>query len=245
MLAYGSPVPWTAALLIAVASNLDNLTVAIGLGMRPVAVPARANAIIAGVTMLGTAIAVGAGDALATVVPAHLARLVGGLTLAAIGAATSVGGILSLRGGRFPDTGGGRGTPPPASDPEGARDAHEILGTREALLLGVALALNNLAAGIPAGAARISLPLVTFLAGAFSLLAVGGGTRLGLGAGRLIGRWAPTAAGSSSCSWRSSPLRADIPALHGAGPRRIGTRRATLVTCSPASRARCTCSSSW
>jgi putative Mn2+ efflux pump MntP len=57
------------AVLIAVASNLDNLTVGIALGMRPRPVSVLANLVIAAVTMIGTAAAMVLGDTLSTICP--------------------------------------------------------------------------------------------------------------------------------------------------------------------------------
>jgi putative Mn2+ efflux pump MntP len=67
---------------------------------------------------------------------------------------------------------------------------------RDALVLGVALALNNIASGVPAGAAGMSPILTTGLAGLLSLLCVGGGARLGSALARRVARrYAPALAG--------------------------------------------------
>jgi putative Mn2+ efflux pump MntP len=53
-------------------------------------------------------------------------------------------------------------------------------------VLGVALSLNNVGSGIGAGAAGISVLATTLLAGALSLLSVGGGASAGRWLGRFI-----------------------------------------------------------
>jgi putative Mn2+ efflux pump MntP len=52
----------------------------------------------------------------------------------------------------------------------------EVVSVRQALVLGVALALNNAVAGVGAGVAGISPLATTLLAGGLSLLCVGGGS---------------------------------------------------------------------
>jgi putative Mn2+ efflux pump MntP len=67
-----------------------------------------------------------------------------------------------------------------------------MISCRKGLALGVALALNNAAAGLGAGVAGISPLVTTMLAGALSLICIGGGSRVGLSLGRLVGgSWAP------------------------------------------------------
>jgi putative Mn2+ efflux pump MntP len=67
-----------------------------------------------------------------------------------------------------------------------------MISCRKGLALGVALALNNAAAGVGAGVAGSSPLVTTMLAGALSLICIGGGSRVGLSLGRLVGgSWAP------------------------------------------------------
>jgi putative sporulation protein YtaF len=191
---------WLGAVLIAVASNLDNLTVGIALGMRPLRVSALANLLIAAVTVAGTAAAMAAGDTLKSYLPESTAHLLGGLTLIAIGAWMIVTGIRALlrwtvnpprqaRDGRFVVLHIPLGA-------VGDRNRSRTLTPREALGLGAALALNNVASGVPAGASGIPPILVTGLTGALSLACVGGGARLGSALAKAVsGRYAPALAG--------------------------------------------------
>ena len=61
------------------------------------------------------------------------------------------------------------------------------LALRDALVLGAALSLNNLAAGVGAGISGIPPLATTLLAGALSLVCIGGGSRGGLSIGRRLG----------------------------------------------------------
>jgi putative sporulation protein YtaF len=174
-------VVWIAAVTIAVVSNLDNLTVGIALGIRPLRVDAIANLIVATVTMIGTAVAMTLGHALSDHLPAPTTHLLGRLTLIAIGAWMTATGAHALRRPTANASPQAKGDPltllhEPLRATEGNHSG--TLSDREALVLGAALAINNFASGVPAGAARIPPILVTGLAGTFSLVCVGGGARL-------------------------------------------------------------------
>ena len=70
-----------------------------------------------------------------------------------------------------------------------------MLSWREAVLLAIALSLNNVGTGVGAGIAGIPPLMTTVLAGAFSLLCVGGGSQVDRLAGPLVGRHARLVAG--------------------------------------------------
>jgi putative sporulation protein YtaF len=163
--------------VIAVTSNLDNLAVGVALGTASVRVPASANVLIAVITMTGTAAAMGLGYALARELLGSSAHMLGGVALIGIGTsmlAAAAGPVIGKRRTA-------RGRLDLLSDALSAvgRGDGGALTRREALVLGVALALNNVASGIPAGAVGISPVLVSALAGGISLLCVGGGAWLG------------------------------------------------------------------
>jgi putative Mn2+ efflux pump MntP len=58
---------------------------------------------------------------------------------------------------------------------------------RDALVLGAALSLNNLAAGVGAGISGVPPLATALLAGALSLVCIGGGSRGGLSIRRRLG----------------------------------------------------------
>lgn len=166
------------AVLIAVVSNLDNLAAGFAFGMRGARIALGPNAVIAGVTMAGTAAAMSSGRAISRLLPPPVASVVGSSIIVTIGVASVV---ASVRGLREPG-----GAPIPKRQ---LRRGHRASGTvswREALLLGVALSLNNVASGVGAGIAGISPLATTLLAGAFSLICVGGGSQAGSSLARLL-----------------------------------------------------------
>lgn len=164
------------AILIAAVSNLDNLGVAVAIGIRGTRISAIPNLIIAAATMAGTAAAMSSGSALSKLVPSSTAASLGSVIIIAVGAGTILASLGPVRAPeRLPMLG------------HAPRLRSRGISHREALLLGVALSLNNIASGIGAGVAGIPTLATTLLAGAFSLLCVGGGSL----AGRVLGRPLP------------------------------------------------------
>jgi putative Mn2+ efflux pump MntP len=165
-----------AAIVIAIVSNLDNLGVAVAIGVRGTRVAAIPNLIIAAATMAATAAAMVSGRALSKLVPSTAAASAGALVIIAVGAGT----VLTSRGARqAPER-------PPLLD-RALRDATRRISYREALVLGVGLSLNNVVSGVGAGVAGIPVLATTFLAGALSLICIGGGSF----AGRVVGQFLP------------------------------------------------------
>ncbi|MFZ0383332.1 MAG: manganese efflux pump [Solirubrobacteraceae bacterium] len=179
---------WLSAVLIATVSNLDNLGVGTAFGMRDTPVSALANLIIAAVTMAATAIAMTFGRALSQLIAPSIGSALGSAIIIAVGAGTVTTWIRTIR------------TPARSPIPAGAPPTNVLhrttISPREALVLGVALSMNNLGAGVGAGVAGVPALATTVLAGTFSLLAVGGGSRIGWSVGRsAFGRVAPLIAG--------------------------------------------------
>jgi putative Mn2+ efflux pump MntP len=177
------------AVLVAAVSNLDNLAVGVAFGMRNKRISALPNVIIATVTTAATASAAASGHWLAHLLPPAVASALGSLVIITIGGWTVLASL--------------RAAPPPAAL-QLARGAHlpcdpdknNVMACREALALGIALSLNNVASGVGAGVAGLPPFATALLAGAFSLLCVGGGSHAGRSAGRrLLGPRASLAAG--------------------------------------------------
>ena len=187
---------WLSAALVASVSNLDNLAVGVAFGMRNTRIPARSNLLIAAVTMAGTAGAMTGGRALASLAWPSLASALGSSIICAIGVFTVVASLRAMRAATVTLVGGHRDLHAQGDLLSGDVAAGEVTSARNALVLGVALALNNVGAGVGAGAAGISPMATTLLAGALSLICLGGGSRIGWCLGLpLIGRWAPLTAG--------------------------------------------------
>lgn len=184
---YCGAVIWLSAVLVALVSNLDNLAAGLAFGLRDRRVAATPNAVIAGMTMAGTAAAMTSGEGLSSLMPPSTASAVGASIIIAIGVGSILSSPLLLSGpARVRHLAGD----------EGDHAVRERVSLREALVLGVALSLNNVASGVGAGVAGVSPLATTLLAGAFSLLCVGGGSRLGWSVGRVfIGEQGPLVAG--------------------------------------------------
>jgi len=179
---------WLSAIAIAAVSNLDNLGVGTAFGMRGAGISALANVIIAAVTTAATAIALEFGRALSHLVAPWIGSVFGSAIIIAAGVWTV---ITSIRTMSRPER-----SLIAAGAPATTRFSRNSISPREALLLGVALSMNNLGTGIGAGAVGVPGLATTLLAGTFSLLAVGSGSRLGRSVGRpVFGRGAPLIAG--------------------------------------------------
>jgi len=156
---------WLSAVVIAAVSNVDNLSAGLAFGLRGRRIMIAPNALIAAMTMLGTAGAMSSGRAVGRLLPSGVASALGAAIIIAIGVITLVG---------WPSR-------------QSALAGHEhTLSWHEALVLGVALSLNNIGSGLGAGIAGVPPVVTTLLAGLLSLLCVGGGSRLGRSLGRLL-----------------------------------------------------------
>lgn len=180
--------------LIGITSNLDNFGAGTAIGLRQGHVAAGPNAVIALITMVATALAMATGGSIASRLPASSAPLIGGLALCTVGAYAVVVAVLRHRcTGRNPDADATRLS---ARLQHGGPSARPM-ATRDAVVLGVSLSLNNIGTGVSGGAARLPLAATTVVTGALSLLAVGLGSRLGHAAGVRLPQFAASIAGGS------------------------------------------------
>ena len=184
---------WLSALLIALVSNVDNLAAGVAFGMRGTRIAVAPNVIIAAVTMAATAGAMTSGHELSRLLSPELAAALGASIVSAIGVWTV---LASLHDMRLPASSRGDQLRGGCSLFGGEFGRAESISCREALALGVALALNNAAAGVGAGVAGISPLVTTMLAGALSLICIREGSRVGMSLGRVAGGgWAPLISG--------------------------------------------------
>ncbi len=164
-------------------SNLDNLAAGVALGMRDTRITATPNLIIATVTMAATAGAMVPGRALSQAIPPSVGAALGASIISVIGLCTVFTSVRPVRSlpsspdleigrvrGRFYQSGRGK-----------------VVSSYGALGWVVALSINNAATGVGAGIAGVPPLATAVLAGALSLICVGGGSRVGLSLGRLLG----------------------------------------------------------
>lgn len=161
------------AVLIAAVSNLDNLGVGVALGIRGTRVAAIPNLIIAAMTMAGTAAAMWSGRALTRLIDPPTATSLGAIIIIAVGAMSLLAALLAHRAPSHP-----RPVLNDAALPRRGNGGKPI-SYRAALVLGVALSLNNIGSGVGAGVAGIPPLATTLLAGAFSLISISGGSTAG------------------------------------------------------------------
>jgi putative Mn2+ efflux pump MntP len=135
----------------------------------------------ASVTMVGTAGAITSGHALARLLQPSAAGALGPVIIGSIGVMTVVASRSPVR--------------EPAARMCRLRGPLKTLSWQEAVLLAIALSLNNVGTGVGAGIAGIPPVMTTALAGAFSIMSVGGGSRIGRVTGPLVGRHARLIAG--------------------------------------------------
>lgn len=196
----GRSVQWVTVLLLALASNLDNFGIGIGLGLQRVQLPRTSNGIIALMAGGATGISVFGGSQVASFLPHRWAGLAGGILIALIG------GWVVATGGRR--TGGGRtlDAPSPVTHlhQRPARPLWDVLRApvfadvdgsgrishREAVVLGIATGLNCLAGGFAAGMAGVPAVWIVVLTSVFSYALTALGVRMGRYAGRSwLGRY--------------------------------------------------------
>ena len=155
--------------LLCVASNVDNLSAAVALGLRSVPIPPLQNAVIAAVTVVGTFVSMAAG-ALLTQRVARAAGDIGAVAIIAIAASTI------LRSWNPTPM-----TTPTVPGPETTLPAARApISFRATIGLAVALAVNNVITGVGAGATGLSPGWTALLSGLVSVVFVGGGDRLAL-----------------------------------------------------------------
>ena len=179
---------WPAALLVGAVSNLDNLGVGVALGISDTRIGAMANLIVAAITMPVMAAAVTCGRLLSKLIPSAVTGWLGPLIIIAIGIGTASTSAAAFR----PPDGAGDSRCAWRHAP----DVDRAVSWREAIVLGVALSVNNLGTGVGAGVSGIPALATTVSAGLLSLACVGGGSHFGRALGRLVlRRYAPLIAG--------------------------------------------------
>ncbi|WP_026962240.1 manganese efflux pump [Alicyclobacillus herbarius] len=162
---------WLTVVVIAVASNLDNAGVGIAYGVRGIRISWLANLVISLLSGVMTYAAGLAGHVLSRYLPVRVAAAIGGGIIILVGMWILLEPIRSHR----VKNGGHTMVTQILRDPVKADlDKSQTISLREALILGVALALNAIAGGFDAGISQIGV-LTTAVAVAiagFLLLAV-------------------------------------------------------------------------
>jgi putative sporulation protein YtaF len=192
-----SPAYWLPALFLALSSNLDNVGVGVAYGIRKVCIPFASNLVIAVITSTGTLAAMLAGQAIGRFLQPHMARLVGGSLLIGLGGWAVFQGSRPVAQRHIAERAETDREIREASllsrvsmildNPFSAdQDFSRHIDQREALLLGIALSMNNLVNGVAAGIAGLEPALVTILVFVFSIVTVWVGMSVGHRFGALV-----------------------------------------------------------
>ncbi len=171
---------WFIPLGIALTSNLDNLAAGAAIGAQGRRIAVIPNLLIALITALATWSAMSAGASITHAVPESLFSVIGAVALITIGLVLLVTAFrhapVPCRAGRLPSALFALGQLPETC----ALRRHENeVSLAQAGVLGVALSLNNLATGVAAGLAGVSVLLTTIEAAVLSFLLVALGAGLG------------------------------------------------------------------
>lgn len=187
-----------AILLFVLSANLDNFTVALTYGMRKIRIGTAANLLIAGISGGGTLGCMLAGGAAARFLPPWLSGVLGGLLMAGIGL-WSIADTLRRRPAPRARDGHGVRLGELLDAPEAAdTDRSGSIDPHEAIVLALALSINNLGLGLGASIAGFDPWLTAGLTVAVSLAAIRAGCFVGRRwAVRLLGRLAPLIAGAA------------------------------------------------
>lgn len=161
---------WISVILLGLAGNLDNLGIGLSLGMQSMRLPFISNVIISAISMVAVFFALSIGAYIAHFVPLEIANGLGGVLLIGLGAWT----IRSI------------GSDMVEESAKADADHNRVISPKESIVLGFALALNNVASGLGAGIIGVS-PLWTMVStGFFSMLTLYIGVHWGL---KIAGTW--------------------------------------------------------
>nr|WP_239549110.1 sporulation membrane protein YtaF [Scopulibacillus daqui] len=163
-------------LIIAFASNLDNLAIGIAFGIRSTKIPILSNLIVALITMLGTYLSMTMGEVIAHYISGFMSNLIGAALLLGIGLWSIIKSLPCAKQNASSNNDDIKPIPNPY-----ACDANKdnVISLKESFTLGIALAMNNIATGIGAGTTGVSPLWTTIMAGVFSLIFIGCGSKFG------------------------------------------------------------------
>jgi len=173
-------------ILFAVSSNLDNLVLGLSYGLKGVHIPVFSSLLMGTITLIGTIFSMVLGQKLLPFLPGGFSRLLGSVIILLMGGYGMVSFIIKSRKSGY------------RQEDENLSDSRlppRLLQIREAFVLGMALAANNIGLGI--GASMSGLGVIPASVGSFcfSIAFLTAGNRAGKRwFSGLIGRYAEPAA---------------------------------------------------
>ncbi|ERI92820.1 putative sporulation protein YtaF [Clostridiales bacterium oral taxon 876 str. F0540] len=157
--------------LFALSANIDNLAVGIAYGIKNLKINILKSAIVAFMSCLGTFGAMMFGKAIYHFVPKHLTNSLGSLVLICLGLWSLYEAFKTNNKNSYEQI---------MDDPEKFdKDNSGIIDTKEALVLGLALAVNNIGMGIGASITGINIWITSLLTFIFSFVFIPLGIFLG------------------------------------------------------------------
>ncbi len=157
--------------LIGIASNLDNAGVGIAYGIRKIRISWFNNFIIAFFGFLFTLLAGFFGNWIALFISEFTANLIGAIVLGIIGVFILCQPFLGQR--NTVGSKDGNVLMGILRDPEKADfDGSKTISFSEAIVLGIALSINNIAGGFDAGVTNLNLWLTATISGVFSFICI-------------------------------------------------------------------------
>lgn len=153
-------------LLFSVSCNFDNFIIGVSYGIKDISVRAKENLIIALPTLLGTYLSLSVGHAFFSLLPAHSANILSCLVLFALAAQM----IISTKKHK---TGAENSAEKYDSDKNGRLDA------KEAFMLGLFLAINNIGLGIGFSTSSTDIFLTSLFTCLLSAIGFNIGTKFG------------------------------------------------------------------
>ncbi|MED0982567.1 sporulation membrane protein YtaF [Bacillus paramycoides] len=182
-------------LLIGIASNLDNAGVGIAYGIRKIRISWFNNFVIAFFGFLFTLLAGFFGNWISLFISDFTANLIGAAVLGIIGVFILCQPFFSKKETVENKNDGvlmGILRNPEKADFDGSK----TISFSEALVLGVALSINNIAGGFDAGVTNLNLWLTAIISGIFSFICISGFAYVGKRfLAEYLGKWATVIAG--------------------------------------------------
>jgi len=142
-------------LLFSVSCNFDNFIIGVSYGIKNISVPLKANIMIALPTLLGTYISLNAGRAFFSLLPAHFANVYSFLVLLFIGTQMIIGAVKKHKSSKV-------GSLADSNIEKYDIDNNGEIDTKEAFMLGLFLAMNNIGLGIGFSTSSYNIILTTF-----------------------------------------------------------------------------------
>ncbi|WDL97983.1 sporulation membrane protein YtaF [Alicyclobacillus sp. ALC3] len=163
----------TSIIAIGIASNLDNAGVGIAYGVRRIRIPWPQNLVIAVISFVATLAAGLFGNAVTTWLSPLVANLIGTVVIVCVGVWVLMQPFIAHRAPK-PKQKNSSFITDILRNPEAAdRNNNQAIGFGEAMILGVALAMNALAGGFDAGITKLDVLWTSVSVGVFSFALLG------------------------------------------------------------------------